>query len=82
MRAFAPHLSAAEHESFEARFAHYQPVMRFTLVDEERRRFGPERFCFRGSVDNWIPIGPPGSLEQLAAKYLKHLGQDSLYELY
>lgn len=82
MRAFAPRLSAADHESIEARFAHYQPVMRFTLLDEERRRFAPERFCFRGSVDDWIPIGPPGSLNQLAAKYLKHLGQDSLYELY
>ena len=82
MRDLTARLSLADPESLEARFAHYQPVMRFTLVDEERRRFAPERFCFRGSVDDWIPIGPPGALEELAAKYLKHLGQDSLYELY
>lgn len=82
MRDWATHLSAADHERIEVQFAHYEPVMRFTLVDEERRWFAPERFCFRGSVDDWIPIGSPGALAQLAAKYLKHLGQDSLYELF
>lgn len=76
------HLSAAERERIEVRLAHYQPVMRFTLVDEERRRFAPERFCFRGSVDDWISIGPPGALERLTAKYLPHLGRDSVYELH
>lgn len=82
MRSWTPHLSAAEHERIETRFAHYQAVMRFTLADEEKRRFAPERFCFRGSVDDWIPIGPPGTIQQLAAKYFKHLGKDSLHELY
>ena len=81
-RSWATHLSAAEHERIQTQFAHYQPVMRFTLVDEEQRRFAPERYCFRGSVDDWIPIGPPGSIKQLAGNYLKHLGKDSLYELY
>jgi len=82
MRSWAPHLSAAEHEGLEARFAHYQAVMRFTLTNAEHRLFAPERFCFRGSVDDWIPIGPPEKIKQLAAKYLEHLGKDSLYELY
>ena len=59
-----------------------QPVLRFILVDAERRLFTPERYCFRGSVDDWISIGPPESIEKLAAKYVKHLGQESMYELF
>lgn len=64
------------------RYATYQAVLRFTLVDESTRRFNPERFCFRGSVEDWIDIGPPGALAKLVAKYLPHLGKDSFYELY
>lgn len=64
------------------RFAQYQPVMRFILVDEEKRLFAPERYCFRGSVDDWIPIGPPELIKKLAAKYFKHLGRESFFELY
>jgi hypothetical protein len=82
LRSWAPHVSAAEHERIQARSMHYQPVMRFTLVDEQKREFAPERYCFRGCVDDWIPIGPPGSLKQLAARLLKHLGKDTLYDLY
>ena len=67
---------------FRERFAHYQPVMRFVLVDKAERLFAPERYCFRGSVDDWISIGPPAPLEKLAAKYLKHLGRESFFELF
>lgn len=64
------------------RFATYQPVMRFVLVDGEKRIFAPERYCFKGSVEDWIDIGPPDTLTKLASKYLKHLGKDSFFELY
>ena len=69
-------------EELRERFASYQAVMRFILVDREQRLFAPERYCFRGSVDDWISIGPPELLEKLAARYLKHLGQDSMFELF
>lgn len=78
----SPFLSPGRLADLEDRFAHYQPIMRFLLVNAERRLFAPERYCFRGSVDDWISIGAPEPLEKLAAKYLKHLGHDSLYELY
>jgi hypothetical protein len=81
-RQFAPHLSLHKHERIEEQFAHYQPILRFILVDAEQRRFAPERYCFRGSVDDWISIGLPDTLSKLAARYLKHLGKDSFYELY
>jgi len=64
------------------RFASYQAVLRFILTDPVRRLFAPERFCFRGSVDDWISVGPPESIDKIAAKHLKHLGRNSLFELY
>lgn len=73
--------SKREHEAIAERFAHYQPVLRFILVDAERRLFAPERFCFRGSVDDWISIGRAESMEELALKYLKHFGRESMDEL-
>jgi hypothetical protein len=78
----APHLSLGRLEEISAMFAHYQAILRFILVDAEKRLFAPERFCFRGSVDDWISIGEPDTLEKLAAKYLRHLGRDSFYELH
>jgi hypothetical protein len=33
-------------------------------------------------VEDWISIGEPDQLKKLTAKFLKHLGKDSLYELY
>lgn len=81
-QALAPQLSSHERERLDERFASYQAVLRFTLSDPENRLFAPERFCFRGSVDDWISIGPPATLAQLANRYLKHLGRESFYELY
>jgi len=60
----------------------YSPIMRFILEDKKQRLFIAERFCFRGSVDDWIYIGGPDSLEYLLKSYLKHLGQESFYDLY
>ena len=82
LREISPFLSPAAFEATGERFAHYQPILRFTLVDTERRLFAPERYCFRGSVDDWISIGDHDTIEKHAAKYWKHLGKDSFYELY
>ena len=60
----------------------YSPVMRFILEDDEKRTFIAERFCFLGSIDDWIYIGGPDSLNKLVGTYVGHLGKDSLYEIY
>ena len=60
----------------------YMPVMRFVLEDEAKRVFRAERYCFRGSVDDWISIGEPAQLHKLVAKFCKHLGRVSMYDLY
>jgi hypothetical protein len=59
----------------------YTAVMRFILVDEEHRVFNPERFCFRGAIDDWIGIGEPGQLEALIKRFLGFLGRESFFEL-
>ncbi|MCD6204152.1 MAG: hypothetical protein J7L22_00645 [Candidatus Marinimicrobia bacterium] len=59
----------------------YSPVMQFVLVDKDERLFQAERYCYRGSIDDWIPIGLPNSLSKLAEKYLRHINKDSYFEL-
>ena len=57
-------------------------MLRFVLDDELLRIFMTERFCFLGSVDDWIEIGEPDILKKLVEKYVKHLEKESFYELH
>ena len=56
-------------------------MLQFILDDEKRRTFTAQRYCFRGSVDDWIDIGY-GPLTTLVKQYVKHLGKESYFELY
>jgi hypothetical protein len=60
---------------------HYSPMLQFLLEDAQRRLFTAQRYCFRGSVDDWIDIGY-GPLTTLVKRYVKHLGQESYFELF
>jgi uncharacterized protein YlbG (UPF0298 family) len=64
-----------------ARSISYSSMLRFVLCDEHKRIFMTERFCFLGSVDDWIEIGEPDILKKLVEKYVKHLEKESFYEL-
>src|SRR5713101_6972544 len=55
---------------------HYSPMLQFLLEDEQRRLFTAQRYCFRGSIDDWIDIGY-GPLTTLVKTYVQHLGQES-----
>ena len=57
----------------------YSPIIRLSLQDEKKRTFIAERYSFRGSTDDWVQIGGPGSLKEIAKEHVKHLGQDSLF---
>ncbi len=59
----------------------YSPMLQFTLKDSERRVFSAQRYCFLGSIDDWIYIGH-GELATLVKTFLKHLGKDSYFELF
>ncbi len=58
----------------------YTAMLRFCLVDKEKRRFTAERFCFRGSIDDWIRLAGPDSLKNLSNRYMKILGTDDFFE--
>ena len=64
------------------KMVHYSPMLVFQLVDATRRTFQTQRYCFLGSVDDWIEIGKPGTLATLVKRYVKHLGQESYVALW
>jgi hypothetical protein len=47
-----------------------------------KREFIAQRYCYLGSIDDWIDIGSPDTLQNLVKTYVKHLGQDSYFELF
>ncbi|MEO0458738.1 MAG: hypothetical protein AAF152_19455 [Cyanobacteria bacterium P01_A01_bin.114] len=59
----------------------YSSDLRFILVDKQKRLFQTERFCYLGSIDDWIEIGPIDQLSTLVKTYVRHLGQESFYDL-
>jgi hypothetical protein len=82
LRTINMRFSAVGLEEYAVRNANHMAVMRFVLQDEAKRVFRPERYCFRGSVEDWISIGEPAQLHKLVAKFFKHLGRDSIYDLF
>ena len=60
----------------------YSPILQFILIDSENRLFETQRWCFLGSIDDWIVIGEVDKLEKLVKKYMKHIGEDSFFELF
>ena len=65
-------------------FGNYTKVMRFTLVDEQARTFRVQRWCFRGSIDDWIDLwtsGSEGTLKNLVKQFSPHIGRESFFDL-
>ena len=48
-------LAAGMRETFD-RSARFTPVLRFILADESKRTFYVERWCYLGSIDDWVDI--------------------------
>jgi hypothetical protein len=59
----------------------YQKVLRFTLIDEDRRRFAAERWCFLGSIDDWIHLSGNADLATLVERFGPHIGKESFFQL-
>ena len=58
----------------------YTAMLRFRLVDKERRKFTAERFCFRGSINGWITLCSLENLKTLVESYIELLGTDSFFD--
>ena len=68
-----------EQEDHHARFT---PVLRFVLANAERRTFRAERWCYLGSIDDWIDIGVPGPITELSLDLIPRLGTDRFFDVY
>jgi len=64
------------------RRAQFTPVLRFILTDAEQRTFRTERWCYLGSIDDWIDVGPMGPVDRLARQWIPRLGTDAFFGLY
>jgi hypothetical protein len=61
--------------------ARFTPVLRFILEDTKQRTFHTERWCYLGSIDDWIEVGPVGPIDGLARQWVPKLGTDALFEV-
>ena len=61
--------------------ARFAPVLRFILADAEQRTYRTERWCYLGSIDDWIDVGPTGPVGRLARQWVPKLGTDALFEV-
>ena len=59
----------------------YSPMLQFVLTSKVNRVFETQRYCFLGSIDDWILIGDRDELPRLVKEYVKHLGEESFYDL-
>ena len=67
----------------QEQYGQFTPVMRFILADPETRSFRAQRWCYRGSIDDWINLmNVSGSLDQLARRLIPTLGTDDFFELF
>ena len=65
-------------------FGRYMKLLQFILTDEDERTFRVQRWCFRGSIDDWIDLwssGGEGNLSDLVKKFCPHIGKESFFEL-
>jgi hypothetical protein len=63
------------------RVIQYSPMIQFILDDKDQRLFRAQRYCFKGSIDDWIDIDH-GKLAKLVRGYVQHLGNESYFELF
>ena len=63
------------------RDSNYTKMLRFTLMNPAERTFVVHRWCFKGSIDDWIWLGGPAALPDLVRQYAQHLGKESFFEL-
>jgi len=72
----------AELEESLNRNARFKGEMRFVLDDEDKRIFRPERWCYSGSIDDWIELRHRGPIKKLARELVPKLGTEAFFDLY
>ncbi|MEJ2170704.1 MAG: hypothetical protein P8X90_34860 [Desulfobacterales bacterium] len=68
-------------QTFLDSHSQFRVEMRFILADPENHTFRAQRWCYLGSIDDWIDIDY-GSIEHLAKEWIPLLGTDELFNRY
>ena len=79
---FLPGTRSAKAQAIRQTALSYSPMLQFVLMDKVKREFEVRRYCFLGSIDDWIGIGKTRALPELVETYVQHLGEESYFELY
>ena len=66
----------------QERHGRFEPVLRLILADAEQRTFWVERMCYLGSVDDFVPIGASGTVDELSRQLIPILGTEDFFDLY
>ena len=77
-------MGSARADAFRERHmrrSQYMKMLRFELANPDRREYRAERWCFRGSIDNWIMLPGHGALAKVVEQYARHLDRESFFEL-
>jgi len=73
--------SIEQAQTFLESHSQYRVEMRFILADPENHTFRAQRWCYLGSVDDWIDIDY-GAIDRLAKELIPLLGTDELFNRY
>ena len=52
------------------------------MSSKEKRLFQTQRYCYRGSIDDWINIGESGKMEDVVGRYVKYLETEAFFGLF
>ena len=66
----------------QERRAQYSAVMQFILADEVKRQYRAERWCYLGSIDDWISVDHIDKVGALAERLIPKLGTDRFFEVF
>lgn len=81
LESFSPFLKY-KREQLRNMFMSYSAMMKVLIMDEDALgKYVIQRYCFRGSIDDWITIGISEDLKTVIDKYSYHLGKESFFEL-
>jgi hypothetical protein len=64
------------------KMARFNPILRFTLINPEERKYKTERWSYLSNVEGWIDIGESGSIDKLTRRLIPKLGTDDFFELF
>ncbi|MBN1402804.1 MAG: hypothetical protein JXA74_18320, partial [Anaerolineae bacterium] len=72
----------AQTVEYQRQYSRFDAVMRFTLVDREKRLFRAERMCYRSSLYGWLVLARSKPIDELARRYIPALGTERFFELF